>query len=1845
MVNQNCQKTYILYKGHTGWRVKIRLLGGLIMTLSALTLAETTGVIDGHAATDDSNDGQATVNGSVTQKKQVALRSAAPSQQTPSTPQEKVPAQDDVPAPDTENDTSNSPAASDGTGQPQAVTDSDSQKTSPAATPTYPVLSPDKDVSVGADTSEVDLTADQIKQHFTATVENRGNSDQDDDPTDNQVTQQIGADGSISLTSNDAHPYYTSPGYSTSVTGHQVAHVSFEHEIDFSHNFSMSGALGVGSKSSKGADSIGFVFAPGNPATATKGGSGGMLGIQGLKNAFGFVFDEYHNDDYHDPGYGPYVGWRVTDANGDLQAAQSSDWKPASALGLSRTSTPTNDFTMTYDAGTQMLTVTLKGQSFSRKIDDISTGYSISVAASTGGSLNDYSAKIDKFSYTPKTIPLTVNLVDNAEQGALLNQTKVTAIANIGDTISVFSTQDAANRAVASGVVSDPSLVTVLPTDSGDNVYVIDGNQVIANNNGTAHTLGDKTLADATYYTYTVTDQDNQDLTVPVRLAFKAQVTPVDSVTKAPIAGLKPVTVVAVKGEPVLIQIPGYTPAKVVLDAPATGETTANDQLLIDQTTTSSATQTPTNRANAIGHYYTSSGKTVDGKPVTSVATVGTGQSIATGLAAGTTVSGTSETPTGTENYYWSDVGNAVATDSTDASQAQATGSVLVPTKATLDYYNQQAVTYQKNADTYKAQAQTLFDQFIVLKGLTQAQKDAAQTALDVLKKTYTDISTSNQAAQTAFNAAEQSTDDATIYNDGQTGYANLQKVQNLLGQFKVDLDKLDTTNTQAQDSLATLHSQTITYGQSVGDVEADLGDGFGDTYGKQTLTLDAKYVAFVNQKDSTGASVTPKDVGTYVINLTDAGRAYLRTLNPSNENIGLFVSGFLTITPAKTSATLEPTTVVYGDEPKVSGDLGQGQGNQALQVADFEIWNADNQVVTTPLQAGQSYTIHYSAAKQKALKADSNYDYTNFGSAALTVTPRPITVTVEETGKTYGDSDPKQLNLTSDSANGLVKRDTLTGLGVALTRESGETAGSYQITLDQQKSKLNTNYQITVTPGTFTIGKKPITVTANSLTKTFGAADPELTLTIQPGDLVGQDSAKDLGITLSRVKGEDVNSYTIGVDAGQTRTVSSANYAVTVQPGTLKITPAATIVTAAPVTMTYGDTPTFTATFSVPGSTSGLAQSDFEVVDDQGKVIEPSRLQANGAYTAQLTAVAQARLGENKNYAFTFDGGKVTVNCRAVKVTIDNVQKVYGQLDPKPFTYQTTVLVNDDSPADLGVVLTRDKGENAGKYTIGEAGTYTHGNYQVTVESGILTITPAPTTVAVAPATVTYGDTPNFTVASTVPGLTSALAQTDFEVVDDQGNVAKPSQLQAGDKYTVQLTADAQQRIRNNKNYHYTFGSGNLTVNKRQITVQADSPTMTYNTSTPELTFTITDGNLVDGDTPDALKVVLTRQPGTEAGEYYIMESTGGRGTVPSKNYAVTILPGTLTIAPAVASVTVTPSKVTPGKGLTVSATTSVAGPQLTTADFELVGDKGQVVMPSKLSAGQYTIQLTQAAKDKLKLAYPDYTFDIVPTKLTVDRAGNTTATQTDPAGDVVKVTKQWTDESTTVYVYDLPKQLVTITEAVKGKPTGTKTLALPVKGLTFSDGNGTFTTVTITDPNKPVINHYHVNPAGPAAVDPQPQVSDDTTRPAQVAVPQLIDTNMPQAMASSRGKFTGRASVVHLIKPSKAKRIDQTVTTHHNRTQVSQSGQRSWSRQTAKLGADGQSQLTRSGRLNATGNWQKQQQQQEQQRRQQMSDARQQADQARLPQTGEAQNFWALLGTLLLGWLLVLFRRRQNK
>src|SRR5207237_9254841 len=132
-----------------------------------------------------------------------------------------------------------------------------------------------------------------------------------------------------------------------------------------------------------------------------------------------------------------------------------------------------------------------------------------------------------------------------------------------------------------------------------------------------------------------------------------------------------------------------------------------------------------------------------------------------------------------------------------------------------------------------------------------------------------------------------------------------------------------------------------------------------------------------------------------------------------------------------------------------------------------------------------------------------NNYNITNAG-ADFTINKSDATWTTNAASKTYGDADP--IPLTTGSSSGFLAADSVTA---TYSRTAGETvAGSpYHITATLSPAGVLGNYNITNGGASFSIGPRPITVTADAKTKVYGDPDPALTYHITSGSLAFSDS------------------------------------------------------------------------------------------------------------------------------------------------------------------------------------------------------------------------------------------------------------------------------------------------------------------------------------------------------------------------------------------------------------------------------------------------------------------------------------------------------------------------------------------------------------------------------------------------------------------------------------------------------------------------------------------------------------------------------------------------------------------
>ena len=415
----------------------------------------------------------------------------------------------------------------------------------------------------------------------------------------------------------------------------------------------------------------------------------------------------------------------------------------------------------------------------------------------------------------------------------------------------------------------------------------------------------------------------------------------------------------------------------------------------------------------------------------------------------------------------------------------------------------------------------------------------------------------------------------------------------------------------------------------------------------------------------------------------------------------------------------------------------------------------------------------------------------------------------------------------------------------------------------------MNDNYaEVPKLTGTVTITPKPVTVTANSDSKTYGAADPEFTATVE--GTLGSDT---VNYKLNRETGEDVGTYKILAigDAAQ------GNYSVTYYPGTLTITAA---------TRPEDKQLSVTSYEGVYDANEHTITVD-NVLD--GDVVEYS-YDGGETWTTNLnqykdvteTTIKVRVTNANYDPSPVELEGTVKITPKPVTVTANSYNKAYGATDPE-FTATVEGILGSDT---VNYKLNRETGEDVGTYKILAIGDAAQGNYSVTYYPGTLTITAA-----------TRPEDKQLSVTS-YEGVYDANEHTI--TVDNvlDGDVVEYS-YDGGETWTTNLNqykdvTETTIKVRvTNANYDPSPVEleGTVKITPKPVTVTANSYNKAYGATDPEFTATV-EGILGS----DTVNYKLNRETGEDVGTYKILAI----GDAAQGNYSVTYYPGTLTITAA---------------------------------------------------------------------------------------------------------------------------------------------------------------------------------------------------------------------------------------------------------------------------------------------------------------------------------------------------------
>ena len=705
------------------------------------------------------------------------------------------------------------------------------------------------------------------------------------------------------------------------------------------------------------------------------------------------------------------------------------------------------------------------------------------------------------------------------------------------------------------------------------------------------------------------------------------------------------------------------------------------------------------------------------------------------------------------------------------------------------------------------------------------------------------------------------------------------------------------------------------------------------------------------------------RNVGEYTINGTDNDTNYAVSFTP----------GTLDIQKRPVNVTINDYSKFYGEANPTLSDWVYGT-TQPSPVGGMAYDEKAEDVITVLIKCAATKTSPVGNYDITGTATSDNY-FVTVEKGLLTIDPRPILITPDEgQGHIYGDVGTAALtyipsnNDASLTGNAIVTGDSLNG---ALAREECANAGIYAINLGTLTSENNSNYEITLASTTvyYVISPRPLHYVlsvknmngnaTDGYSLEYGAfnAPANLDVSIVSGEgyyAVVTDESVTVTPKLPDGGVKNVGPYTIdAIDAAYGENTLQTNYDITLDNTvSFEIVAKAVTVDIKDKTKVYGEAnPVFGSDdwslaagfFMAPGEAVSALQITLSLSGDGENVIEDGYA-ITGAWN-------------NSNYDVTFNEGTLTVEKRAITVTLkQDFSSVYGESLAK-VTVATALTLAGGS---LAPTLPAHAGLEAAGFTVSFDSA---GIKNATTYSGVISATCSDTNYSV---TWTDGkDSADYTVTArpvkytiTLSGMGDdySLIYGDFDKsthVTVSGPVTEAGfyDVASGDRITVtpfytysspsgtQTLADESAEVKNVGTYtvtgSVTYG-GNTNANNYAVTVEVADPgafiiekrpvniilssqTKTYGDDDP---VTLGDWSL-SGSQPANGGMAYNEDPIaviTVTGVSYGDNKDKGvyplTATATSANYSVNVIFGTMTVSSKPVTVTINSASKVYGEG-----------------------------------------------------------------------------------------------------------------------------------------------------------------------------------------------------------------------------------------------------------------------------------------------------------------------------------------
>ena len=367
-------------------------------------------------------------------------------------------------------------------------------------------------------------------------------------------------------------------------------------------------------------------------------------------------------------------------------------------------------------------------------------------------------------------------------------------------------------------------------------------------------------------------------------------------------------------------------------------------------------------------------------------------------------------------------------------------------------------------------------------------------------------------------------------------------------------------------------------------------------------------------------------------------------------------------------------------------------------------LWKSDNEKVATVSDNGM--IIARSAGKCSIIA--STADNLIQAKCVVTVVKIPLTAHVANTTKVYGDANP-EFNITY---SGFRDGDSEVGFSVPASIstivDNSSKVGKYDIVAS---GAVSDKYEISYIPGTLTVTKAPLSISAGNYTKKQGDAMP-----VFKASYAGFKNGENESV-LTKLPVFSCEANEASAPAEYAVTISGAdaeNYAISYEQGHLTVVEAdAVVVRAKSYSRQYGDeNPVFEF------ETEGAALDGTPEIVCSAVANSPV-----GSYTIEL------KQGSIKNYNVHFESGSLVITKAPLTISAGNYTKKQGDAMPLfKASYAGFKNGEDESVLTKQPVFSCEANEASApaEYAVTISGADAE-NYEISYKQGVLTVTGMP--------------------------------------------------------------------------------------------------------------------------------------------------------------------------------------------------------------------------------------------------------------------------------------------------------------------------------------------------------------------------------------------------------------------------------------------------------------------------------------------------------------------------------------